>query len=80
MKKLKPNDTCIVAEIGECDLWYNYRDLVIGKRVAFEGFITAPVHAPGFIACLVLFIDPIPSLSVWTKRPAAFYCVKLEKT
>jgi hypothetical protein len=80
MKELKLYDLCVIKEIADCDrLWYAHKDLLVGKMVRYEGEIGGPVELPGFIACCVVFVDPVPELGFWKDRPSCFYCVKLEK-
>ena len=80
MKELKLEDICTITDIADCDSWHVHKDLLVGKKVRYEGDIAGPMgEVPGFISCCVLFIDPVPILGIWVGRPTCFYCVKLEK-
>jgi len=79
MEEPKLYDLCVIIDIADCDSWHIHKDLLIGKRVRYEGKIAGPVDLPGFISCCVLFADPVPVLGIWVGRPTCFYCVKLEK-
>jgi hypothetical protein len=79
MKKLELGETCTITDIADCDLWYAEKNLFVGKRVEFAGYLKRPVKYPGYIACCVVFIDSIPSLGIGINRGICFYCVKLEK-
>ena len=79
MKNLKLEDICVITDIADCDPWHTAKDSLIGKRIKFDGYLERPVKYRGYIACCVLFFDPIPSLGIWTDRGSCFHCVKLEK-
>lgn len=79
MENLKLGDVCVITEIGDCDGWHISKDLFIGKRVEFNGHIVSPVNSYGYIACCVIFIDPVPYFAIWAGTATCFYCAKLEK-